>query len=170
MSLLSKNDFEVFELPPSFDLDADNLIQRYRALQSAVHPDRFATGSDVERRMAVQLTARVNEAYQVLLSPLKRIRCLLELAGVDVSAETATMDMDFLEQQIELREQLSDIVDLTGLNAFTQLLLKYIADVIDESRQQYQSGEYTALHGLYNKLQFLYRLREEATRLEETLE
>lgn len=170
MSLLSKNDFEVFELPPSFDLDEDNLAQRYHALQSAVHPDRFATGSDVERRIAVQLTARINEAYQILLSPLSRIRCLLEIAGVDISAETASMDMAFLEQQIELREQLSEIIDLQGLRVFTQLLLGYIADVTDESRVQYQAGEYAALHGLYNKLQFLYRLREEATRLEETLE
>lgn len=169
MSLLSKNDFEIFELSPCFDLDIDNLTQRYRAMQSAVHPDRFATGSDVERRIAVQLTARVNEAYQNLLSPLSRMRCLLELAGIDVSAQTATMDISFLEQQIELREQLSNIVDLAGLQVFTQLLLKYMADVVDKSRAQYQAGEFAAMHGLYNKLQFLNRLREEATQLEETL-
>jgi len=57
----SRNHFELFGLPAHFRFDPARLDSAYRALQSEVHPDRFATADDAERRMALQSSARVNE-------------------------------------------------------------------------------------------------------------
>ena len=62
----SRNHFELFGLPERFRFDAASLDRAYRELQSEVHPDRFATSDDTERRVALQSSARVNEAYSAL--------------------------------------------------------------------------------------------------------
>ena len=64
--------FSLFELPASFRLDAALLDRRYLEMQSRVHPDRFASAGDAERRLSLQWATRVNEAYQTLKKPLPR--------------------------------------------------------------------------------------------------
>ena len=88
----------------------------------AVHPDRFATASAVEKRVAMQWSARANEALRILKDPLSRARYICESAGVDLQTETNTaMSADFLMQQMhwhECLDALSDHPDLTGVQAF----------------------------------------------------
>lgn len=104
---MNQNYFELFGLAAQFDIDADALDRAYRELQSRVHPDKFAQGSDAERRVAMQWATFANEAYTALKSPLKRARYLCELAGVDMGIETNTaMPAQFLMQQMEWREAL----------------------------------------------------------------
>ena len=105
---LSTNYFELFDLPVKFELDKVVLTERYRALQHVVHPDRFASATDREKRLSVQQSAYINEALQTLKHPLKRAKYMLELKGVDMSSETSIqMDQDFLMEQMELREEIS---------------------------------------------------------------
>jgi len=106
---LTKNYFELFGLQAAFDIDLSDLEFRFRKLQKEFHPDRFASVSDQERRIAVQLAAQINEAYQTLSDPLGRGIYLLRLNGVNLDNETDTrMDAAFLMEQMELREQLND--------------------------------------------------------------
>ncbi len=105
----SRNHFDLFGLEPRFRCDAAALERAFRALQGEVHPDRFATAGDAERRLALQSSARVNEAYGVLKDPVERARYLLQLNGVDALAETDTaLPLEFLERQLERREQAAE--------------------------------------------------------------
>jgi len=104
-----QNHFELFQLPARFDVDMDALDAAYREVQGRVHPDRFVNASDAEKRVAMQWATRANEAYQTLRNPQKRAQYLCELNGVDLQVESNTaMPMDFLMQQMELRELLAD--------------------------------------------------------------
>ncbi len=101
----SRNHFELFGLPERFRFDPALLDQAYRALQSEVHPDRFAHAGEAEQRLALQSSARVNEAYRALRDPVARAQYLLSLRGIDAFAETDTaLPYDFLEHQLERRE------------------------------------------------------------------
>lgn len=101
--------FSLFGLPARFDLDDEVLERAWREVAAQVHPDRFATASAVERRVAMQWAARANEAYRQLRDPLLRARYLCEQAGVDLQTESNTsMDPAFLMQQMEWREMLDD--------------------------------------------------------------
>jgi molecular chaperone HscB len=101
----SRNHFELFGLPERFRFDTGSLDRAYRALQSEVHPDRFASAGEAQQRLALQSSARVNEAYQALRDPVARAQYLLSLHGVDAFAETDTaLSHDFLERQLERRE------------------------------------------------------------------
>jgi molecular chaperone HscB len=104
-----QNHFDLFQIPATFDVDQDALDSAYREIQGRVHPDRFVNASDAEKRVAMQWATRANEAYQTLRNPQKRAQYLCELNGVDLQVESNTaMPMDFLMQQMELREALGD--------------------------------------------------------------
>ena len=99
--------FALFGLPKAADLDGDSLRDKYRQLQAAAHPDRFAGASDSDKRAALQMASRVNDGYQILQNPLRRAAYLLELRGITAFAEDNTaMPPAFLMQQLEWREAL----------------------------------------------------------------
>ena len=105
----SADHFSLFQLPRRFRIDAARLDREYRTLQGAVHPDRHAAGDDAGRRLSLQASARVNEAYATLRDPAARAEYLLGLNGVESLAETDTaMPADFLMEQMERREAIAD--------------------------------------------------------------
>ena len=102
--------FEIFNLPQSFDVDAGVLDSGFRELQRTVHPDRFVNATALERRISMQQATRINEAYQTLKDPLLRGRYLLELDGRVFNDEHhTTSDVEFLMEQMELREALGEV-------------------------------------------------------------
>jgi len=110
----SNNYFELFELPVQYDVSQDHLDIRFRSLQRYLHPDKFASAENAERRWSMQAASFVNEAYQTLSKPIKRASYLLSLHGIALDEETDTqMSPMFLMEQIELREALADAINAT---------------------------------------------------------
>jgi molecular chaperone HscB len=149
-----------------------SLERSYREIQAQVHPDRHAGAGEAGRRAALQWTARVNEAYRTLKSPVQRARYLLELHGVDVQFETNTqMPTEFLLRQLELREALEAARDAAALDALRAqvnrdkaLLEAGIARLADELH------DYAAAAGEVRKLMFLEKLGEEIGQAYERVE
>jgi molecular chaperone HscB len=150
------------------------LSARYREAQRAVHPDKFANGSEADRRLSVQLAARINEAYRVLKDPLSRGRYLLELQGVNLDDTDTAFDGEFLMEQMELRERLADVKsstnpvqqlhaiadDITASGkALAEKLAKLLAEPDAESLQQARD--------VTRRMQFFQRLNEEVAALED---
>ncbi len=130
----ARNHFSLLGLPVRFAIDPQALEDAWRAVQGAVHPDRFAGGTDTQRRLALQYSTRINEAHDTLRDPLRRAAYLCELHGVSIDAESNTaMPADFLIQQMEWREALDDVrlaSDPRGLAQLDQEL----ATALDETR------------------------------------
>lgn len=158
--------FQLFELLPRFEIDRTALDQRYRDLQSQVHPDKFSHLSESEQRLSMQWSTRINEGYQTLRSPLARGRYLLSLQGVDTQEETNTaMPLDFLMQQMEWREVLQDAIEAKDMDALdvlsdnnrkeTAMLQQQLGTQLDESH------DHLAAAGSVRKLRFLEKLAEE---------
>ena len=100
---LTASFFELFKCPVGYPIDSDTLSEKYLELQKATHPDRFASGSDQEKRLAAQMTARINEAYETLGHPLRLAIYLLEQESIEIE-HNPTLDPMFLMEQIELRK------------------------------------------------------------------
>jgi len=176
-STLTQNYFELFSLPQQYALERAELDTRYRDLQRTVHPDRYASAGDRERRLSMQQATHINEAYQVLKDPLRRGRYLLELRGHALEDQQTThQDTEFLMQQIELREALGDIRrqddPLQALDRLSrEILAQYqaleseLAQVLDNSRE-----EIDAALTLVLKMQYFMRLQNEMQELEADLE
>lgn len=133
--LLQSDFFTLLGVPKRFGLVQADLDSRFREMQRAVHPDRFAASDDASRRASMMLATRINEGYQTLRSPLKRASYLLHLAGVDVGAESNTaMPPEFLMQQMLWREQVADARaenDLPNLTHIQTEISEEIRDAYD---------------------------------------
>jgi molecular chaperone HscB len=106
---LQSNDFELFNLPPTFAQDRAAIDTRWKDLQREAHPDKFSSHGAAAQRVAMQWSVRINEAYQRLKDPLKRAVYLCELHNAPINAENNTaMPAAFLMQQMELREALDE--------------------------------------------------------------
>lgn len=82
--------FQLFGMKPAFMIDEAKLEAAYQAAMMKVHPDRFADRPAAERRVAEQWSTRINEAFKLLKSPVKRAAWLCENAGRPIEAETNT--------------------------------------------------------------------------------
>jgi molecular chaperone HscB len=117
---LQATDFALFGLPERFAIDLAQLDAKWKQLQGAAHPDRFATETAVAQRIAMQWATRINEAYRRLKDPLARAAYLCALHGADIEAETNTaMPAAFLMQQMEWRDALSEAVSLDAVDALS---------------------------------------------------
>lgn len=103
------NHFALFGIEPRFGLDPVQLEAAYKRVQAQVHPDRYASGTAVERRVAMQWAARANEAFSTLKSPARRAAYLCESNGTPIRSESNTaMPSAFLLQQMQWREALDE--------------------------------------------------------------
>ena len=120
---VSRDHFELFGLPAHFRVDAAALERAYRDLQRAVHPDRFAGAGDAQKRLALQASARANEAYRTLRDPVARAEYLLSLRGLDAAADTDTrLSVAFLTRQLERREAADEASDAHDARALAALI------------------------------------------------
>ena len=105
----TQNHFALFGLPEIFAQELGQLENRYRTLVAECHPDRAAAEDDATKRLALQASTQVNEAWQTLKSPLARARYLLKLRGIDTQEQTNTaMPIDFLITQMQWREAIEE--------------------------------------------------------------
>ena len=172
----TQNHFELFGLPVGFDVDRDTLSLRYRDLQRAAHPDRFANASDHERRLSVQRAAQINEAFQTLKQPLARARYLLELNGRPLDESDTAMDSSFLMEQMELRERIEGIRSagdpFQALSDVRGELEERERFLVTELGTFFAEGGDHALdqaRQAVRKLQFFQKLLDEVSDLEEDL-
>ena len=174
---LDRNYFEIFGLPESYRVDLSEITQRYRDLQQQLHPDRYASASEQERRLSVQMAALVNEAFQTLKDPVRRGRYLLRLRGIDTGEETDTaMDPSFLMEQMELRQALDEVrysdsplVQLGSLESEVSNAFDSRVKRLGECLTSEDKGSLNSAREIVRELQFLKKLQSEIEQLEEEL-
>ena len=163
--------FALFDLPRTFSLDALQLEVSWKRVAQAVHPDRFATRSAPERRVAMQWSAQANEAYRVLRQPLLRARYLCELAGVDLQTETNTaMAPEFLVQQMSWHEQLDECLEQPDNVSAREALAKEIELALRHCQQAVSKAldaeQYTQAASRIREWMFLDKLTTQLQTLE----
>ena len=163
-----QNHFELFQLPQRFSLNLKALESAYHEVQNQVHPDRFASASGADKRVAMQWATRANEAYKVLKNPFRRAAYLCELNGVDLQTESNTaMPVAFLMQQMEWREALGDAraqknrealeaLD-TDLRAVRKATVARVGELLD-------ANDFTQAAELVRQLMFLEKFADEVAR------
>jgi molecular chaperone HscB len=168
-SPLAQDFFTLFGLPRAYRVDVEQLKVRYRDLQQAMHPDRFANAPSLQRRYAVQLAAHINEAFETLRHPLHRLRYLLELNGVQCGEDGGPrLGAEFLAAQMQWREDLEALkgagVPHGEFKAFRTRLDDRLDALQTEAEQALSGADDDRLQRAlvcYREMQFMYRLRED---------
>ncbi len=158
---LDDNDFQLFGLPEQQAQSRAEIDARWKALQSEVHPDRFAAQGAAAQRIAMQWAVRVNQARQRLLDPLARAAYLCELRGAPIGAEDNTrMPKAFLIEQMAWREALDEARGEAALDALLQRTLAHEQSaLIDIQRLLDETGDAIAAAQQVRALMFVQRFR-----------
>lgn len=172
---LGSDYFELFAIRRGFDVDLTAISARYRSLQGALHPDRYATASSGERRWSMQASSFVNDAHDTLRVPLRRAVYLLSLAGVATDEETDTqMDPMFLIEQMELREAIESAPESGDPYAALQSVRKQLAQSMSTEQGNFleasEHKDWARGRDIVRRWQFLDKLAREISALEARLD
>lgn len=96
-----------------FGLDPAALRREFLSLQSRAHPDMHPAGPDKAR--AEGMSARINDAYRTLLSPLRRAEYILSLQGGEeegsnngAQERVEGEEGGFLAEVLDVRERIEE--------------------------------------------------------------
>jgi molecular chaperone HscB len=164
----SADHFALFDLPRRYRIDSAALDAAFRKLQGEIHPDRHAAAGDADRRMSLQASARVNEAYETLRDPAGRGAYLLGLSGIATLSETDTsMPMEFLGDQMERREEIDAAIERNDHAALEQALDAVAGEAAvlerDLAAALDDRGALDEARTIVRKLHFIDRVRNEIT-------
>ena len=121
----NQNYFQLFELEPSFVIDFDVLEKKYFKLQKKFHPDKYVNATDYEKRLSLQITSYVNEAYETLMNDFLKSMYLLKIEGYELDDQNNTIsDPIFLMNQMELREESENITSKKNTDDIKRFTLK----------------------------------------------
>ncbi|STY62844.1 Fe-S protein assembly co-chaperone HscB [Mannheimia haemolytica] len=168
------NPFALFDLPVQFQLDNAQLSERYLALQKQLHPDNFAHKSSAEQLEAVQKSADVNEALNILKDPVLRAEAIIHIhtgEKKDLEKQSAK-DVAFLMQQLEWRECLESIESAKNemkLAAFQREIQDIHKQILGQLEILLSSQEWQNAFEICDKLRFTRKLLVEIERVEEKL-
>ena len=62
-----------------FNIDLNRLQKSYRIIQAEIHPDKFISASEIEKKQSLIKSTEVNDAYQTLKNPIKRAKYLIKI-------------------------------------------------------------------------------------------
>lgn len=167
----SRTYFEALGLPKRQALDPKRVEQHFRDSAKEVHPDRFAQSSPIERKLALEHTTLVNQAYRALKDPASRAEYLLGLEGVVVGKEEArTQDPGFLMEMLELQEAIGEAKDHSALDRHAAALKTRRERLLEQARAYFddQQGTRDEIARALDELRYLRRLDQSLeVRLEE---
>ncbi len=149
-------------LAPHFMLDRAELDRRYFTRQRQVHPDRFANRTARERAISQNQAVTLNEAYDVLRSPLTRAEYLLRLAGAPVDAAQTLHDPELLVEQMARRESLDEARDVAGVETCIGAAVADAMTAESDIAAAFEARDQVAARRSTLRLRYLQRLVDEA--------
>lgn len=96
--------FTLFGLERTFDIDTNELEKRFLELSRLVHPDFHTNELDNVMMLSLEITSRMNQAYETLKDPITRAEYLLSLAGGPEARDDKSTPDDLLAYILHLRE------------------------------------------------------------------
>lgn len=115
--LMETNYFELLNLPFAYAIDKGLLKRNFLLKSKEAHPDFFTQDSDEVQSQALDLSAKLNDAYQILNNDERRLNYILEKREVVLKDEKHQLANSFLMEMMDLNEAIDDLqpTDLEGL-------------------------------------------------------
>jgi molecular chaperone HscB len=155
--------FDVLGVPRAMRQDRPELDRAFRETSRQVHPDRFRTKSAIERRLALEHTTAVNEAFQRLKDPRRRAEYLLSLEGIEIgSEEHRTQDPALLMEMMELTERIDAANETAALEVESAKLRSEREEILSTLELHFDQGggEPADAARQLERLRYLVRLEE----------
>jgi len=100
--------FAMLGLPQQFELDENELRDKYVSLSRHAHPDLHVGDTAAVQKLHLRVSAALNDAYSTLKDPARRAEYLLELLGGKSSAQDKSVPDGFLGTMMMMQEEVAD--------------------------------------------------------------
>ncbi|HMP93682.1 MAG TPA: Fe-S protein assembly co-chaperone HscB [Phnomibacter sp.] len=137
------NYFELYQIPPAFQIDRQLLTRRYLELQKQYHPDYFTQASPQEQAEVLEKSSAINQAYRIFTNPHQTIKYLLTLKGLLEEEEKYTLPPDFLMEVMELNEAKMEGASQQEIASKVEQLMQQIKQPVANILANYQEGQTT---------------------------
>lgn len=154
--------FTLFGLPTFFDIDSEKISDIYFVRLRQLHPDRFVTKSEEEKKYALEQVSRLNDSYQILCNPAERAAYLIKIAGWEVpTEENEKLSKEMMIQQFALRETLEEVKDVESLTNLKGKVREEVKECLSMLDKAFQRKEKTIAQCKTVELQFLQKFQYE---------
>ena len=151
-----KNFFEIFAIPQRFEIDLEQLEQKYFQFQKHLHPDS-ASFADIEQSIVI------NEAYKILSDDFLRACYLLALKNIDIRHDENAIkpSTETLIEILELQEKIAEISDRNEIENLKKEINQEFKSLILNSMQQLEANEIKLSAQLLVKAKYLKKSLED---------
>ncbi|GAB6018966.1 hypothetical protein CHUAL_000606 [Chamberlinius hualienensis] len=161
------NYYKLFGVSQRFSLDVTQLTERFRQLQSAVHPDKFSGKSQIEQDYSNACSSLLNSAYKTLINPIDRGNYLLKLEQQATVNETdVSVNTEFLVDIMELNETLADNPTVEELEIIHCDNKQMIATLTGQLTESFNGKDWSAVKELLIKLKYYNNIEEKIKELQ----
>ena len=168
MDILKKNFFELFNIEIAIDVNRSELDQKVKVLQNKFHPDKFSSGSDFEKRLALQISSHINDGYKILGDIVLRIEYILKINNFVKDESKTINDINFLQEQIEyseLVESLNDNFDSKIIENSLSSIKSLLKTTVDSIKSSFESSDFENVWQNLSKLRFYIKNINELIKL-----
>ncbi|MFT6077416.1 MAG: molecular chaperone HscB [Myxococcota bacterium] len=153
MLLEKLNHFEKFNFPTNFQINDEELEDKYLELQKKFHPD---TSSDETESQINSIF--INQAYKTLKNPVLRAIYLLQLQGIDIDSDDCAIKPihENLMFIVELREEIMDNPE--NKNQIRKEIKKIISDEMPAVIDLMGEDQYEAAAQKLIKIKYLDKI------------
>ena len=168
MDILKKNFFELFNIEIAIDVNKSELDEKVKVLQNKFHPDKFSSGSDFEKRLALQISSHVNDGYKILGDIILRIEYILKINNFVKDESKTINDINFLQEQIEyseLVESLNDNFDSKIIENSLSNIKSLLKTTVHSIKLSFESNDFENVWQNLSKLRFYIKNINELVKL-----
>lgn len=159
--------FELFEIPFSLQVDAQQLSKKYFELSRKYHPDFHTHADDASQERALEMTSLLNKAWKTFKDPQATLRYALTLKGLLDGEEKHQLSADFLMEMMDINEQLSE-EDASSfpsiaesLGKMDQAIYEPVKDILEHYNESTTSQEQLLeVKEYYFRKKYLDRIRQ----------
>ncbi len=158
------NHFELFNLPVALDIDLATLKTEFLKLQQQYHPDKTS-----DKDQALIKSSEINQAYKILSQVDSRAGYLLGLKKQDYHLDQSISDFEFLQDALEIREQLDDARSSEELQSLKVEVQQWIDGLVREFKIDYESEDWGEARDTVRKLRFFVKVMADIEKAEDRI-
>ena len=105
------NYFEVLGIYIGYEVDEEELEDKYQNLSLQLHPDFFESASESEKSLSEKSSALLNTAYKTLSEPILRAGYLIDFFSQNKKLDERLLPEGFLAEMFSMQEKLDEILE-----------------------------------------------------------
>ncbi|AUX89683.1 MULTISPECIES: Fe-S protein assembly co-chaperone HscB [Acinetobacter] len=156
------NHFELFNLPVALDIDLATLKAEFLKLQQQYHPDKAE-----DKDQALIKSSEINQAFKALSAVDSRAAYLLSLKKQDYHLDQSISDFEFLQDALEIREQLDEASSAEDLSSLKVEVQQWIDGLVREFKIDYEDEDWSEARDTVRKLRFFVKVMADIDKAED---